>query len=165
MYFLGDVDTYHQRAICYCFQFRCRAIFEGTGKPSQKHTLELLQNHIAPGSTLIHDEESAHKKLIRELSLESIAYPSKNLKGLPDKDNPMNPVNRVHAILKKFLNSHSGFKREYLQGYLDMFAFVANPPSELLEKVETVVKMAFENPKSLRYRDFYAVNTSTTFLK
>jgi hypothetical protein len=81
------------------------------------------------------------------------------LKGLPDKDNPMNPVNRVHAILKKFLNSHSGFKRQYLQGYLDMFAFVTNPPSELLEKVEAVVKMAFENPKSLRYRDFYAVNT------
>jgi hypothetical protein len=132
---------------------------EGTGKPSQKRTLELLQSHIAIGSTLIHDEESSHKKLIRALSLESIAYPSKDLKGLSDKDNPMNPVNCVHAILKKFLNSHGGFKRKYLQGYLDMFAFVTNPPSELLEKVELVVKMAFKNPKLLRYRDFYKVDT------
>jgi hypothetical protein len=132
---------------------------EGTGKPSQKRTLELLRSHITTGSTLIHDEESAHEKLIRALSLESISYSSKDLKGLPDKENPMNPVNRIHAILKKFLNSHGGFKREYLQGYLDMFAFITNPPSELLEKVALVVKMAFENPKSLRYRDFYGVNT------
>ncbi|MDR0764529.1 MAG: hypothetical protein LBE65_02930, partial [Synergistaceae bacterium] len=43
-------------------------------------------------------------KLIQELSLESMAYTSKELKGLPDKDNPMNPmnpVNHAHAILKK----------------------------------------------------------------
>jgi hypothetical protein len=41
----------------------------------------------------------------------------------------------------------------------ELQTFVTNPPLELLEKVEWVVKMAFENPKSLRYRDFYGVNT------
>jgi len=130
---------------------------EGTGKPSQKKTFETFKNHIKPGSTLIHDKESAHMKLVKELSLKSIAYSSEDLKGLADRDNPMNPVNRVHNILKKFLNAHSGFIRDDLQGYLNLFAFVTNPPVDLLEKVDLVVKLAFQNPKLLRYRDFYRI--------
>jgi len=132
---------------------------EGTGKPTQKRTLELFERHIQPGSTLIHDKDSAYKKLIKELSLKSVAHSSKDLKGLQDKDNPMNPVNRVHAILTKFLNAHSGFMRDDLQGYLNLFSLVTNPPVDLLEKVEIVIKLAFQNPKSLRYRDFYGGNT------
>lgn len=137
-------------------------IVEGFGKPSQKKTLEAFKNHIEPEATLIHDKESAHAKLIRELSLRSVAYTSKDLKTLPDKDNPMNPVNRAHAILKIFLNTHSSFKRDDLQGYLNLFAFVSNPPVDLLEKVELIIKTAFDNPKSLRFRDFYSA-TSTDF--
>jgi transposase-like protein len=131
----------------------------GTGKPSQKKTYETFKDHIRPGSTLVHDKESAHTKLVKELSLKSIAYSSEDLKGLADRDNPMNPVNRAHNILKKFLNAHSGFDRDDLQGYLNLFAFVTNPPVDLLEKVELVVKLAFQNPKLLRYRDFYRINT------
>lgn len=132
---------------------------EGIGKPSQKKTYDAFKNHIKSNSTLIHDGENAHTKLVSELCLKSIAYSSKDLKGLSDKDNPMNPVNRAHNILKKFLNSHSSFDRNNLQGYLNLFAFVSNPPVNLLEKVEIVVEMAFQNPKSLRYRDFYRVDT------
>jgi transposase-like protein len=134
-------------------------LFEGTGKPSQKKTFETFRNHIQPGSTLIHDKEAAHRKLVSDLSLESIAYASKDLKGLTDNDNPMNPVNRVHDILKKFLNAHSGFNRANIQGFLNLFAFVTNPPVDLLEKVELVVNLGFQNPKLLRYRDFYGVNS------
>ena len=134
---------------------------EGTGRPSQKRTFEAFRSHIMQGSTLIHDEESAHKKLVSKLSLKSIAYNSKDLKGLPDEENPLNPANRAHAILKKFLNSHSGFDRDVIQGYLDFFAFVTNPPDDMLKKVELVVKLAFQNPKTLRYRDFYAANAAS----
>lgn len=134
-------------------------LVEGAGKPTQKRTLETFRSHIKPGSTLIHDEESAHIKLVQELNLKSVVYSSKDLKGLPDRDNPLNPVNRVHAIMKKFLNSHSGFLRDDIQNYLNLFAFVTNPPSDMLEKVELVIKLAFQNPKSLRYRDFYSINS------
>ena len=137
-------------------------LVEGTGKPSQKKTFEAFRNHIKQGSTLIHDEEAAHAKLVRELSLKSISYASKDLKKLPDKDNPLNPVNRSHAILKKFLNSHSSFNRDNLQGYLNLFAFVTNPPVEMLEKVELVIKMAFQNPKTLRYRQIFGSNSHTS---
>jgi hypothetical protein len=133
-------------------------LVEGTGKPSQKKTVETFVSHIAPGSTLIHDKDNAHKKLVRDLSLVNIAYASKDLKGLPDKDNPMNPVNQVHNILKKFLNAHSGFDRANLQGFLNLLAFVSNPPVDLLEKVALVVEMGFQNPKLLRYRDLFAMH-------
>jgi len=133
-------------------------LYEGTGKPSQKRTFETFGNRIAPHSTLIHDREAAHKKLVTKLELKSISYSSKELKELLDKDNPLYPVNRAHAILKMFLNAHSGFKREHLQGYLNLFALVTNPPHEMLEKVELVVNLAFASPKSLRYRDFYGLN-------
>jgi len=132
---------------------------EGIGQPTQKITYDTFKNHIAPKSTLIHDEDTAHKKLIRELSLRSISYTSRELKGLSDKENPMNPVNRTHAILKLFLDSHSGFLRDDLQGYLNLFALVTNPPDEMLSKVELVINLAFNNPKLLRYRDFYSINT------
>ena len=36
----------------------------------------------------------------------------------------------------KFLNAHSGFKRSDLQGYLNLFALISNPPSDLLKKTE-----------------------------
>lgn len=134
-------------------------LIEGTGKPSQKKTFETFKNHIEWGSTLIHDKESAHSKLVKELALKSKAYSSKELRGLPDSDNPMNPINRVHHILKHFLNSHSSFDRDNLQCYLNLFAFVSNPPNDMLEKVEQIIDLAFQNPKLLRYRDFYRINT------
>jgi hypothetical protein len=71
----------------------------------------------------------------------------------------MYPVNRAHAILKMFLNSHSGFRRENIQGYLNLFALVTNPPDDMLVKVELVVNLAFQNPKTLRYRKFYGMDT------
>ena len=134
-------------------------LVEGKGKPSQKKTYETFGKRIAPNSILIHDKEPAHKKLVKELSLVSISYASKELKELLDDDNPLYPVNRAHAIMKMFLNAHSGFKREDLQGYLNLFSLVTNPPDEMLEKVEIVIKLAFDNPKTLRYRDFYGVIT------
>lgn len=136
-------------------------IVEGNGKPSQKKTYESFKNHIEQGSVIIHDNESAHKKLVKALSLKSVTYNSKGLKGLPDKDNPLNPINRVHHILKHFLNSHGSFDRSNLRDYLNLFAFVSNPPVDLLKKVELVVDLAFQNPKLLRYRDFYSLNTVT----
>lgn len=126
---------------------------EGFGKPNRKSSFETFKDHILPGSELIHDKESTHKKLVDELSLKSKAYASKDLKGLADSENPLDPVNRIHSLLKMFLNAHSGFNRDDLQGYLDLYSFVINPPSEPLEKVERIIEIAFNRPKSLKYRD------------
>jgi len=38
---------------------------------------------------MIHDKENAHKKLVKELQLNSIAYDSRKIKLLSDQDNPL----------------------------------------------------------------------------
>ena len=130
---------------------------EGFGKPSQKKNIEAFSSHIATGSTLIHDEETAHKKLVSALSLVNKTYSANDLKGLKDSDNPLDPVNDVHDRLKKFLNAHSGFNRSSIQDYLNLFAFLRNPPYEMLVKVEELVSLAFRNPKLLRYRQQFGL--------
>jgi hypothetical protein len=141
-----------------CDKSRTICIFEGYGKPSQKKTYELFKDHIEIGSTLIHDNDNAHKKLVKELQLSSVVYDSHQLKHMSDKDNPLNRVNRIHYLLKSFLYAHTSFDRDKMQGYLNLFTFVMNPPSNHLEKMEILLDLAFQNPKTLRYRDFYCVN-------
>jgi hypothetical protein len=141
-----------------CDKSHTICLFEGYGKPSQKKTYELFKHHIAAGSTLIHDGDNAHKKLVKELQLNSIAYDSRTIKHLSDKDNPLNRVNRIHYLLKAFLYAHTSFNRDKMQSYLNLFAFVMNPPADHLEKVEILMDLAFKNPITLRYRDFYGIN-------
>lgn len=132
---------------------------KGWGHPSVQMTYDTFYPHIEPGSTLIHDMERSHNILVESLSLTSKAYQSRELIGLPDKDNPLQPVNEAHAILKHFLRAHSGFTRDNLQGFLDLFAFVSNPPYTMEEKVDRILNLALESPHRLRYRDFYLKKT------
>lgn len=138
------VATDKDRTICFV---------EGYGKPSQKRSLDTFKEHIATGSTLVHDKDNSHKKLLSALSLTSEVYDARALKGVPDSHNPLDPINETHNRLKLFLRAHSGFNRDDLQGYLDLFSFMRNPPSDSLLKVEELLKLAFTIPKSLKYRD------------
>lgn len=138
-----------------CDKEKVLCVLEGTGKPSQKKTYEAFKDHIVPRSTLVHDKENAHKRLVEKLELVSEAYDSRKLKGLSDKDNPLNRVNHAHMLLKVFLYAHTSFLREKTQGYLNLFALVMNPPLEPLEKVDLLMNLAFKSSKKLRYRDFY----------
>ena len=44
-------------------------------------------------------------------------------------------------------------RKKDLQNYLNLYSFVINSPSDHLEKVEKIINLVFENPKSLKYRD------------
>ena len=70
----------------------------------------------------------------------------------------MNRVNEVHARLKDFLNAHSSFNRDNLLGYLNLFTFAMNPPTNNLQKVELLLEKGFKTRKTLKYRQFYNVN-------
>lgn len=129
---------------------------EGYGKTSSKKTMDAFYSHIKPGSKLIHDMEKSHEKLVQELKLESEAYSSKSLMGFADKDNPLNEINQRCRQLKQFLNSHSGFDRANLSDYLNLFAFIVNPPQNPYKKIEIILNRVFENPISLTYRDKYS---------
>lgn len=127
----------------------------GAGKASQQRCWDALGSHIARGSQLIHDEERAHKILVDRLELKSVTYNSKTISNLSDKENPLRPINEVHDRIEKFLNSHSGFKREHLQDYLNLFVFMNTGNYMPLERVYQLIDMGLTKPISLKYRDLY----------
>ena len=131
---------------------------EGFGQPTRESTYEAFEKHIAHGSVLVHDKSKVHGRLIDELGLISDEYDSSEIKLLPDSENPMNRVNEVHARLKDFLNAHSSFNRDNLLGYLNLFTFAMNPPTNNLQKVELLLEKGFKTRKTLKYRQFYNVN-------
>ena len=142
--------------ICIGIAYDCSYVYcciLGHGKPSQKAVYNGFKDHIAPGSTLIHDKEKAHKKLVQDLRLESIEYDSKQLKGLPDQENPLEPINRRCYEFQRLMRRHPGFSRDDLSGYLDLYSYIHNPPNDKYEKVENLIKRIIENPNSLKYRD------------
>ena len=132
---------------------------EGVGKTSQKKTKDAFINHIAPGSHLVHDKEKAHRIIVNELALTEDSYDANECKKLKDKDNPLNEINQQCRMLQRFLKAHSGFDRNDLQDYLNLYSFIMNSPTNKLEKVEKLLISAMNNPKSLKYRDVFPSKT------
>ena len=133
----------------------------GYGKPSIERVMEAYAAHIEPGSLLVHDMEKAHRRLVKELELKEEVYNSKLIAKLDDVENPLGDVNRLCYLVKRFLGSHSGFDRDDLDGWLNLFSVIMNPPADKMEKVVLVLNRAMGNPKTLRFRDFYNVKPSS----
>ena len=102
-----------------------------------------FKDHIAPGSTLVHDNGKAHGMLIDKLKLVDEAYDATEIKKLPDEDNPLSRVNEVQARLKNFLYAHNSFDRDSMQGYLNLFSFVCPGKVGRIRKKGGVRKQAF----------------------
>lgn len=139
-----------------CDKHRVYCKEEGMGKPSMRRTWDTFSPHIATGSRIIHDGDKSHGKLVTGLGLASVTHNSKELKNLPDEKNPMDPVNEQCMLLKKFFSAHSGFARRYIRDYLNLFAFMMNPPDDTFKKADLLLFRALETPNSLKYRNSYA---------
>ena len=136
--------------------------WEGFGKTSTKKTIDTFGFRIQRGSHLTHDMERGHAGIVRELGLTESVYNSKEVCKLPDRENPLAQVNTLCFLLKRFLKAHPGFKRDNLQGFLDLFYVIANPPDNKMEKAAFVLDRAMRNPNTLRFREFYNVRTGNT---
>ena len=141
---------------------RSTFIHEGFGRANGGMTRKTFgQGRIARGSTLTHDYDQSHLALVRELGLVDVRVNASKIKGAPDELNPLQPVNRACFFLKVFLKSHSGFKRDQIQGYLDLLYVAMNEPEDKLEKVAMVLDRAMRCRKTLRFREFYKKKTSS----
>ena len=127
-------------------------ISEGFGKPSKKTTMDSFSGHIMKGSILIHDGDNSHSMLIEKLGLSSDVHLTKDTKGLKDPENPLAPINRQHKMLRRFLNSHSGFVRADIQDYLNLFSFMSSEPHNVHEKVKILFESALYSSNLVRYR-------------
>ena len=134
---------------------------EGRGKTSGARTLAAFGCRVARSSTLVHDMEKGHDRLVRELGLRSERHNARLLRGVPDSENPLAAVNRLCSLLRLFLDSHAGFDRSMFGGYLNLFWVMMNPPRDKMEKAAFVLDRAMRNPRTLRCRDFYARKPSS----
>ena len=131
-------------------QIYCK--IEKQGKPSSDSTWKTFSTHIKRGSELVHDGDKSHARLVKELDLISVVYKSKEQKGIEDKENPLDLINKVCNNLKYFLNAHKGFNRNDLQGLLDLYVYIHNTPMDYLIKIDLLVKYAIKNKALLRFR-------------
>ena len=129
----------------------------GRGKPSKARIWDALGGHIASGSVLVHDMEKSHSVLVDRLGLASERHNAVALRGMPDRDNPLDPVNDACNLVKRFLGAHPGFRRVDLPGYLDLFSVAMNEPTDKMEKAAMLLDRAMLYPKTLRFREFYNV--------
>lgn len=128
-------------------------MYENTSKPSSKSTWKTLGTHIRPGSHLIHDGERSHSVLIEKLNLTHDIFSSNELKKLPDDENPLDPINEIHSLAKRFMRSHGGFNRDNLQDWMNLISFILSAPKDRYEKIDLFINMALNSPRVVKYRD------------
>ena len=126
---------------------------ENTSKPSDKSTYESMDGHIKCGSHLVHDGERSHGVLIRKFELTEEVYKTESTKKLKDEDNPLNPINRIHALSKRFMKSHGGYNRDNLQNWMNLIWFILSKPDNRYEKIRNFFNIAICHPKKVKYRD------------
>ena len=126
---------------------------EYTSKPSDTSTWDALGSHIKPGSHLIHDGERSHGVLIRNLNLTEEVYKTAYTLNLKDEDNPLDPINRLHALSKKFMKSHGGYNRDNLQDWMNLIWFILSKPQNRYEKIRKFFNIAVCTHKRVKYRD------------
>ena len=126
-------------------------VTENVSKPSLKSTWKAYGNHIKEGSRLIHDDEHSHSVLVENLNLNDSVYPTAETKGLKDEDNPMDPINDLHSLIRRFMSEHGGFNREDIQDWMNLIWFILTPPHNRYEKVKAFIDLAVSSPLEVRY--------------
>ena len=129
-------------------------IDEHTSKPSKQSTWESYSGHIKPGTLIIHDGENSHSVLIERIPrCTEEVHKSDEAKKNDRRGSPLQPIDNLHSLLKRFMREHSGFKRDDLQGWLNLFAFIMNPPYSLEDKIIILLQMAVYHRKRVKYRE------------
>lgn len=98
------------------------AIISGHGKPSSKMIVNALKSHIKVGSTIIHDGEHAHYKLIKELNAKEEFYKA-DTKSKEYLEH-MQLINNMCSWLKSYILRFTSMRVENLQLYLNWFIYL-----------------------------------------
>ncbi len=137
------------------------AIVEGLGKTSKDKTEKAFMSHIKQKSKLIHDDEKSHRRMVKKINLIDESYNSLWLKTKNDKDNPLRSINHQCDLIRQFLNTHSGFDRNDLQDYLNLYCFMNSKPRNKLKKVTILLEFALNTKVKLNYRKLFECKEKT----
>ena len=125
----------------------------GRAKPSRARMFKAFNGHTKTRSTLIHDGESSHGMLVEAFGLSEEIHASGETRGLPDKSNPMEPINSVHHGLKKFMRQRPSYDRNGLLNWLNLFWFIfTNRGGSMDDAVKKFLQMAILTERTVRCR-------------
>ena len=123
---------------------------EGKGKISSDRIMDAFAKNIKHGSTLIHDMDHSHDKLITHLLLidegHKAIYKYKQIEELE-------PINKYCSAFAYFFRLHRGLEKEHLQGWLDFFSFIHSNTGNANEKAMKLIELIIKSDKIIRYRD------------
>ena len=109
-------------------------------------------HRIAEGSTGIHDGDRSHAEVADALHLTNVVHKVEGTKGLPDKDNPMEPINKIRRFPERFLRAHPNIDRRQLQDWLNLFCFIWNERGSPEDKAKSLILRMVSRRKIIRFR-------------
>ena len=109
---VAAIDIHKNTYACIC----------GHGKPSAYRVYKALKDHIVKGSTIVHDGEKAHNRLIEKLSLKSEVYKADKNSG--EYLENMALINNMCSWLKRYIWRFIGMDIHNLQSYLNWFIYL-----------------------------------------
>ena len=139
-----------------CTEKEVLCFYECNWTPSNDIFYNFFTNHIERWSILIHDAAEVHNKLIDKLSLVDKQFKANDCKKLSNYENPLYRINNIHSFLKRFFSMHISFNRTDIQGCLNLFSFIMNPPDDKVAKIEIILDRAFSTKKRLKYRELFS---------
>lgn len=90
--------------------------------------------HIKNGSTIFADDEKAHNKIKDEIDVMTCIFNSEILKNETNKENPLNPINKLHSLIRELLKRHKNFNVGKLQDWLNLARLVLQPSMKINQK-------------------------------
>lgn len=63
----------------------------------------------------------------------------------------MDPINDLHALIRRFMGEHGGFSREDMQDWMNLIWFILTSPHNRYEKVKAFIDLAVSSPLEVRY--------------
>ena len=94
----------------------------GHGKPNKEKIYETFKDVIEEDSTLVHDADSSHQKLIDRLKLKDEFYKAYIMDD-EYKEN-MLLINSLSSWIKRFIYRYVGMKTKNLQRYLNWYVYL-----------------------------------------
>ena len=108
--------------------------------------------HLERGCVLYHDANAAHGPLVRSLGLKDAKVFGYAEHAKPEGENVLAPVDRRCDTVQRWLSSHRGFDRAYLQDWLNLLWVVENAGDDPLEQTEHIINLLINTPARTRSR-------------
>ena len=116
---------------------KCFGEIINLGRPLKSNNYKICKKHITVGSSLIGDQDYSLTYAAKQLKLKRTRYKANTQEAY---DN-LKPIDQLCGSFKFFIDKHRGFKKRFLQDYINLFVFLQNEKLAKAKPHETVMKI------------------------